>query len=229
MEKIGKWTIKEFKKLLLDDEFYYGEANKYALSASSFGKLLDGTYDPESWKEPNEWKSYFEVGKYFHVQTLEPHKLKNFDVRDVTRRSAGDEYLKQSEVDNLEAMKVAQDASIEARGLIYGPRVEYEVPGVVNIEGIWLKGKCDIMNPDVGWLADLKTSSGHMPFYQGATKYGYNSQAWVYWKIFNYPTKYINVGKSNHNIDIITPPQEYYKKGKVRALEAIKLYKENYV
>lgn len=229
MEKIGKWSKEEFVELLKDDEFYYGEANDYALSASSFGKLLDGSYHPEMWKEPREWKSYFDVGRYFHVQTLEPHKLHEFDVRDVVRRSPGDTFLKQSEVDNLEAMKVAQDAHIEARGLLYGPNVEYEVPGVVNIDGVWLKGKCDAANPDVNWLVDLKTSSGHMPFYQGAAKYGYNSQAWVYWKIFGMPTKYVTVNKKTHDVQIETPPQSYYKKGKERALEAIKIYKENYV
>lgn len=105
-----------FNKKLEDDNFYYGKVRNYAVSASNIGNILDGTFGSDD----SGWKLHYEIGKYFHVQTLEPDKLDKFDVRDVDRRKPGDQYLKESEVEKIKAMKVSHDADVEARGILYG-------------------------------------------------------------------------------------------------------------
>ena len=211
-------------KLRNDDEYYGGLGRDY-LSASDISGILDGTYS----KTPvREWKQVFEMGKYFHVQTLEPEKLGNFIVKDVPRRKKGEEFLKQSEVEIVKAMKLSHDRNIEARGILYGPEVEYEVPAITTIEGIPFKGKADIINESIGYLGDLKSTSNLYNFDSSIEKW-YCAQLWVYWKLFGKPTVYIVVDKTTLETQVIYPSKHFYALGKALVLKAIDIYKSEYV
>ena len=212
--------------LLRDDNEYYTGVGRDYLSASDIQDIIDGTYTKEI--QEREWKIHFEVGKYFHVQTLEPHKLDRFDVRDVARRKAGDQYLKQKEVDNLREMKLSHDRSNEARGLLYGPGVEYEVPMVGEIEGVKFKGKADCLNPMLGWCVDLKSTSNIDNFGVSIEKW-YGPQLWIYWKLSGLPTAYVVVDKKTLETKIIYPSKHFYALGKAKVLKAIEIYKRDYV
>ena len=218
-------TDKEFKELLVDDNLYYGEVRDYAISASSIGGLLDGSFGNDS----SEWKKHFEIGKLFHVQTLEPEKLGKFDIRDVSRRKKGDEFLKQSEADMCAAMKVSHDSNATARGVIYGPGVQYEVPSYTVIEGVLFIGKADIVNPQIGYLGDLK-STGNFDGFDDSVRKWYGPQLWLYYKIFGMPTAYVVTEKKSvePRTDVITPAKHHYANGKAQVLEAIEIYKEQY-
>ena len=207
---------------LKDDDFYYGDIRKAAVSASNINAILEGTFEEEQ-----EFKAAFLVGRYFHQLTLEPHKIDDFDVRDVARRKAGEVFLKQSEADLCEEMKKSHDAVPMARGILYGPGVEYEIPGLTIIEGVLFIGKCDILNPQIGYLGDLKSTSNLMGFSQSIRKW-YTSQLWLYWKIFGYPTAYITTDKKTLKTEVIFPERYFYADGKAKVLEAIEVYKRNY-
>lgn len=211
-----------FKESLLNDTYYYGEVRQSAISASTINSILDGTFG-----EPSEWKIVFEVGKYFHCLTLEPEKIPAFEVRDVPRRKAGEKYLKQSEVDMCIGMKKSHDAFPEARGIIYGPNVEYEIPGYTIIDGVLFIGKCDINNPDIGYIGDLK-STGNLYGFDNSIEKWYTSQLWLYWKIFNLPTAYVVTEKKSLVTEVIYPDRDMYHEGKKKVLAAIKIYKQEY-
>ena len=214
--------MKNFNIKLQDDDYYYKEVRKAAISASNINSILDGSFG-----EPTPWKIHFSIGSYFHELTLEPEKIDNYDVRDVPRRKAGETFLKQKEVDLCKSMKVSHDASVQARGVLYGPGVEYEVPGYTIIDGVLFVGKCDIMNPDIGYIGDLK-STGNMPGFDESIQKWYTSQLWIYWKIFNLPTVYIAVCKQSLDTRVIYPEKYQYADGKAKVLRAIVEYKKNY-
>ena len=213
-----------FREDLQDDEYYYGDIRNAAVSASNINSILDGTF-----MEPSVWKIHFEVGKYFHCQTLEPEKVLDFDVRDVARRSPGDKYLKKSEQTMCRGMKVSHDSNVEARGILYGPGVEYEVPGFTIIDGVLFIGKCDIRNPLIRYIGDLKSTRDLFSFPSSVEKW-YTSQMWIYWKIFNMPTVYVVTEKKpKHPRTTVSYPEQYlYAQGKAKVLEAITIYKRDY-
>lgn len=144
----------------------------------------------------------------------------------VFKRSLVSDDISLDDLAHLERLESAVNASVEARGLLYGPNIKYEEPNVMEIEGLPWKGKADVVNDDIGYLVDLKTT-GYMPrFKQAAEKYGYTSQAWIYYKLFGLPTKYVIVDKTTCEVDVWSPPRSFYVKGKARALEACEKYQE---
>ena len=218
-------TNEQIVDKLRDDDEYYGGLGREYLSASDIGDILDGTYTKIP--QDREWKPHFEIGKMFHVQTLEPHKLGKFDVRDVPRRFAGEEFIKYKEAMMVENMKHSHDAHITARGLLYGPEVNYEQPGITTIEGIPFKGKADCLNPLVGWCVDLK-STGRIQYFSDSISKWYTAQLWIYYKLFGLPTAYVVVDKTSLETQVIYPPKHFYAQGKAKVLEAIDIYKRDY-
>ena len=216
---------KAFKTKLLDDNFYYGPVREYVLSASNIGNILDGTFGQDS---TNEWKIHYEIGKLFHVQTLEPLKLENFEIVDVERRKPGDQYIKLSEAEMVKSMKVSHDSNIEARGVLYGPGVSYEIPGYVVVEDVLFIGKADIMNPMIGYIGDLKSTRSIDSFEESIRKW-YGPQLWLYFKIFGYPTIYIATEKNTEpQTAVISPAKHHYAMGKAQVLEAIEIFKRDH-
>lgn len=215
------------KEKLTNDEYYYGDARKRAISASDVMPLNDGTYDPD---KPQEWKPHYEVGRYFHVQTLEPEKIGKFDIRDVKRRMSGEEFLKQGEVDMCKAMKQSHDSHPEARGVIYGPGVQYEVPEVMELNGVQVIGKCDILNPMIQHLGDLKSTS-NFDYFEDSVEKWYCPQLYVYWKLFNLPTVYVVTEKAKvaPRTKVIYPTRHSYERGRELTLSAIEIYKNNFL
>ena len=212
------------EKLRDDDEYYTGIGRNF-LSASDIGDILDGTYSKIP--QDREWKPHFEIGKMFHVQTLEPEKMGKFDVRDVPRRGNGETFIKASEAKMVANMKVSHDAHIPARGLLYGPDVNYEQPAIMTLEGVPFKGKADCLNPNVGWCVDLKSTARMHHFNESIGKW-YTAQLWIYYKLFGLPTAYVVVDKRTMECKVIYPPKHFYAQGKAKVLEAIGIYKRNY-
>lgn len=213
----------DFKNRLKDDGYYYGEVRESAISASNINDIISGEFGLST----NDWAPHFEIGKYFHVQTLEVDKLDKFEIRDVERRYAGEEFLKQSEVDMCKAMKESHDSHIEARGVLYGPGVEDEVPSFTVIDGVLFIGKADIVNPMIGYIGDLKSTSNMMNFETSIKKW-YQSQLWLYWKMFGKPTAYVVTDKKSLGTKVMYPQNYHYAGGKATVLEAIHIYKEQY-
>jgi hypothetical protein len=156
-------TKKDILEKLKIDEHYYGEFGQQFRSNSDISVLLK---NPLALNKSQGTNINFLVGGYFHTAILEPDKLKNFKIIESTTRntkaykeiSGGEMCLLQHEVDKTELLIDTMKQNKFCMDLINGINVEYEQPGIKEIEGMWWKGKADIVNHDERLVIDLKTT-----------------------------------------------------------------------
>ena len=110
------------------------------------------------------------------------------------------------------------------RGLIRGIDVEYEKPGIAELEGTMWKGKADIVNHDDKLVIDLKTTSDINSFKRSAYRWNYDSQAYIYSKLFGYEFVFIAIDKNTHQIAIIDCSADFYESGKDKVKRAVEAY-----
>ena len=96
------------------------------------------------------------------------------------------------------------------RDLIRSGNVEYEKPEITELEGQLWKGKADIVNHDEKLIIDLKTTADITKFKYSASKYNYDSQAYIYSKLFGYEMLFIVIDKNTHQIGIFDCSPEFY-------------------
>ncbi len=222
--------MKDVLKKLENDEHYYGEFGKQYLSNSDISKLLT---DPLSLRQEQKQIPAFLIGGYFHTAILEPDKLKKFKIIDATTRntklykeiSGGEMCLLQSEVDRLELMIDKMLKNKACVDLIRGINVEYEKPGITELEGLKWKGKADIVNHDERLIVDLKTTADLHKFRYSASKYNYDSQAYIYQHLFGYELIFIAIDKTTHQIGIFDCSPDFLARGKNKVERAVEQYK----
>ena len=215
---------------LVDDEQYYGAFGRQFRSNSDIMTLLT---NPLALGTPQKPNINFLVGGYFHTAILEPNKLKKYKIVESSTRntkaykeiSGGEMCLLQHEVDNLEMLIDTMKANNVCKGLIEGINVEYEQPGIKEIEGLWWKGKADIVNHDERLIVDLKTTSDITKFRSSAFRYNYDSQAYIYRKIFGYDLIFIAIDKKTGQIGIFDCSDAFYESGKDKVQQAVEQYK----
>jgi len=215
---------------LRDDEHYYGKFGKQYLSNSDISTLLT---NPLALGEPSKPSAAFLVGGYFHTAILEPDKLKKYKVIESSTRntkaykeiSGGELCLLQHEVDQIELMTDKIMENDVCRGLIRNQTIEYEKPGITELEGLQWKGKADIVNHEEGLIIDLKTTSDITKFRSSAWRYNYDSQAYIYSKLFGYEMLFIVIDKTTHQIGIFDCSPEFYERGADKVQQAAEQYK----
>ena len=220
---------KEILDRLKNDEDYYGEFGQQFLSNSNISTLLT---NPLALKEPMEKSPALLVGGYFHTAILEPEKLFNFKVINTTTRntnlykemSGGEMCLLQHEADKTEALVDRIMSNEICRSLIRDGNVEYEVPGIIELFGNMWKGKADILNHDEKLIIDLKTTSNIHEFKWSAKKYNYNSQAYIYSKMFGYEMVFLVIDKNTQQIGIFDCSPDFYNKGEDKVKQASEVY-----
>jgi hypothetical protein len=221
---------KEIINKLKQDEHYYGDYGKQFLSNSDISILLK---NPKMLREPKPKTSAMVIGGYFHTAILEPGKLKSFKVIESSTRntkkykemSDGEICLLQHEVDKIELMQEAIMDNDICRGLIENlGTVEYEVPGVAEIFGNKWKGKADIVNHDERLVIDLKTTSDIDRFRWSASKFNYDSQAYIYSNLFGYEMLFMVIDKETHQIGLFDCSPEFYKAGEEKVRKATDAY-----
>jgi hypothetical protein len=102
-------------------------------------------------------------------------------------------------VDQLELLIDTMQSNNVCRDLINGINVEYEQPGIGEIEGMMWKGKADI--------------------------YNYDSQAYIYRKLFGYDLVFIAIDKKTKQIGIFDCSDAFYENGKDKVQQAVEQYK----
>jgi len=221
---------KEIYHKLKNDEHYYGDFGKQFLSNSDISTLLK---NPLALYEPRPSSPAFLVGGYFHTAILEPHKLKSFKIVEASNRntkaykeiSGGEMCLLKSEADHVELMTQVMLDNDVCKGLIQGVNVEYEQPNVTELFGNKWKGKADIINHDEKLIIDLKTTSDIDRFRWSASKYNYDSQAYIYSKLFHgYEFLFMVIDKNTHQIGLFDCSPQFYEKGERKVETASEQY-----
>ena len=214
---------------LKNDEDYYGEFGNQFLSNSHVGRLLK---DPLRAFEPSKPSPAFLVGGYFHTCILEPDKLEKFKIVKSTTRNTktykdvagGELCLLQHEVDAIELMREKVMANDICRDLIQLGNVKYEVPMVTELFNNKWKGKADIVNHDEKLIIDLKTTADIEKFQWSASKFNYDSQAYIYSKLFGYEFLFIVIDKNTHQIGMFDCSPQFYERGEEKVRKASEAY-----
>ena len=215
---------------LRDDKHYYGDFGKKYLSNSDIKTLLT---NPLALGKASEMRPAFLVGGYFHTAILEPDKLKKYRVIPSSTRntkvykemSGGGLCLLKHEVDQIELMSDIMLDNNVCKGLIRDSNTEYESPEIKKIEGEMWKGKADIINHNEKLVIDLKTTSDIQKFRWSASKFNYDSQAYIYSELFGYELIFIVIDKNTHQLGIFDCSDEFYAKGSDKVQRAVEAYK----
>jgi hypothetical protein len=214
---------------LRNDEDYYGDFGKKYLSNSDIKTLLT---NPLALGKASEMRPAFLVGGYFHTAILEPDKLKKYKVIESTTRntkaykemSGGELCLLQHEVDQIELMTEKILGNQVCYDLINGPNTSYEEPNIKLIEGEMWKGKADIINHHERLVVDLKTTNDLKKFRYSASKFNYDSQAYIYRELFGYEMVFVVIDKNNLQIGLFDCSPDFYERGRVKVQEAVQAY-----
>ena len=223
--------MKEIYEKLRNDEHYYGDYGKQFLSNSDISTLLK---NPRDLHKPRPSSPAFLVGGYFHTAILEPDKLNRFKIIDATTRntkkykeiSDGEICLLQHEVDKIQLMTETMMSNNVCRDLIKPvlAEVDYEEPRVGKIfDNMW-KGKADIINHEEKLVIDLKTTADIDKFRWSASKYNYDSQAYIYSTLFGYEMIFIVIDKETRQVGIFDCSPEFYKRGEEKVRQASAAY-----
>jgi len=216
---------------LKQDKHYYGEFGNKFLSNSNISTLLK---DPAKLRENKPSTPAFLVGGYFHTAILEPEKLKSFRIVEASTRntkiykelSGGEMCLLQSEVDKIELMTQAMMDNDICRDLIKPllGDVIYEEPATIELFGNMWKGKADIINHEEKLVIDLKTTNDIDKFRWSASKYNYDSQAYIYSKLFGYEMLFIVIDKNSNRIGLFDCSPDFYSRGEEKVRQASAAY-----
>ena len=223
---------KKIIEKLKQDEHYYGDYGKQFLSNSDISILLK---NPKLLRESKPKSTAMVIGGYFHTAILEPNKLKRFRIIESSTRntkkykemSEGEICLLQHEVDKIELMTEAMMDNKICGNLIMGTSGQmndFEVPGVTELFGNKWKGKADIINHEEKLVIDLKTTSDLDKFRWSASKFNYDSQAYIYSNLFGYEMLFMVIDKETHQIGLFDCSPDFYKSGEEKVRKATDAY-----
>jgi hypothetical protein len=220
---------KQILKKLRNDEDYYGDFGNQFLSNSHIGKLLK---DPLNVFKPSKRTPAFAVGGYFHTCILEPDKLESFKViksktrntKEYKELSGGEICLLEHEVDGILLMRDTVMANDICKDLIRGLQTEYEQPGIIDLYDNKWKGKADIVNHEEKLVIDLKTTGDIDRFKWSASKFNYDSQAYIYSKMFGYEMLFIVIDKTTRQLGMFDCSPEFYERGEDKVRRASEAY-----
>ena len=223
---------KKIIEKLKQDEHYYGDYGKQFLSNSDISILLK---NPRLLGEDKPKSTAMVIGGYFHTAILEPNKLESFKIiKSSTRNtkvykemSGGEICLLQHEVDKIELMREAIMDNKICADLIMGTNGkmnDFEVPGVTEIHGNMWKGKADIINHEEKLIIDLKTTSDIEKFRWSASKFNYDSQAYIYSNLFGYEMLFMVIDKETLQIGLFDCSPAFYSSGEDKVRKATDAY-----
>ena len=223
-------THQEIIDRLKDDKEYYAGLGKAYLSNSDIGLLLA---NPKGYGKPREDNKSFAEGRYFHKCLIEPHKVKDTPFVDVSSRNTK-EYknfceshnyefvLLKKEIENIDSLVATMKSNIQFFEAIYREGNQYELPGVGDIHGQMWKGKADIVCDDM--IIDLKTTSDIHKFKYSARAYNYDSQCFIYEKLFGKPLVFFVIDKETSQLGIYRPTESFVSGGEEKVKRAIAVY-----
>ena len=225
-------------ELLRDDQEYYGGVGKQYLSNSDIGTLLK---NPEDFGVSRPDNKNFAEGRYFHQLILEPEKAKETHIVDFASRNTKgykeacldmnlEVLLLKKEADNIENLVSRMTGNLDFFELIHAKGNNFEVPNIMTYSSVidekhsvtqW-KGKADIVGKD--YVIDLKTTSNIDDFKWNARKYNYDSQAFIYSRLFGKPMMFLVIEKQTGRMGMFTGNDDFYIRGQEKMHRAIEVY-----
>ena len=232
-------TIEEKAKLIekaYDDEYYYGELNRKALSSSSIKLLVDS---PKKYHYVQKYGSFetqgLRDGRLLHTLVLEPEKWDEFIFVDVASKNAKAYKEAKEEHGIVYTRKEKEDAERLADALLRNDKAQhflyksqFEVPSIGIVNDYPFRGKADIITKS-GGICDIKTTTDIRGFKYAASKYGYEIQVYIYCKLFNvnyFDFTFLVLDKSSLDIGVFQVSEEFYMRGKEKTELGISRYKE---
>ena len=215
---------------LRDDNEYYGGIGKNYLSNSDIGILLN---NPQDYGNAREDSKVFMDGRYFHQLILEPDKAKDMPSVDVSTRTTK-EYkafcednnlpfcMLKKEQDDIQKLVSIVNSNILFYDEIYKAGNLYETPAVGEINGMQWKGKADIVTDEI--VIDLKTTSDINKFKWTAKSYNYDSQCYIYQKLFGKPLVFYVIDKVTGALGIFRPTEDFVGGGESKVIRAIEVF-----
>tara|TARA_R110000782_G_scaffold103458_2_gene190915 strand:+ start:2738 stop:3469 length:732 start_codon:yes stop_codon:yes gene_type:complete len=219
-------------ELLRDDAEYYTGVGRNYLSNSDISKLLT---NPKEYGVPQPDNINFVKGRYFHQSILEPEKAKETLYVDASTRSTKiyksflEEHdtaftLLTKEKDALDENVKTMLGNFEFHQSIRAEGNLYEEPAIGEIKGMMWKGKADIITNDC--IIDLKTTGNIAEFKWSARKYNYDSQCYIYQKLFGKPLVFYVVDKGTNMLGMYRPSENFVAGGEEKVEKAIAVFKK---
>ena len=106
--------------------------------------------------------------------------------------------------------------------MVHVDTIAYEEPAVGEIFGAPWKGKADIIKPDM--IVDLKTTSNIDDFKFSARKYNYDSQAYVYEKLFGVPVVFLVIEKGSLRTSVVSCSTRFLQAGEQKVIQAVNVW-----
>jgi len=221
---------------LRDDKEYYTGIGRQYMSNSDISNLIS---NPSLYGVQQGDSLPFLQGRLFHTLILEPEKAaamisKAVDVasrntkvyKEASEDAGGEMLLLNKEVLATERMVSTMLGNMDFFDLIRDDNNVYEQPAIGNIMGHDFKGKADIITND--YVIDLKTTGNIRKFKWSAKMYGYNSQAYIYQKLFGKPMKFLVVDKTTLELGMFDPSTDFIGEGQDRVEEGLRVYAQFY-
>lgn len=228
----------ELLKRMSDDEFYYGELNRLALSSSSLKTLLSS---PKTYKFSLKYGSAesqaLRDGWLFHTAILEPNIFEAQTFIDVQSKNTKKFRDAKAENPRIFTAKEKSDAERLADAFLRNEHAkelirnsEFEVPVIGEVMGMPFRGKADVLAKDR--IVDLKTTTDIKGFSYSANKYGYDVQCYLYCNLFNLTHKdfyFLVLDKGSLDIGIFNCSEEFYFRGEEKVEKALDLYNKFFI
>jgi hypothetical protein len=217
------------EELRNDDEYYNGKG-KYYLSNSDIYALLT---NPKLFRAHKSDSKHFHEGRLFHQLILEPEKAVIVPQVDVSTRNTK-EYKTFCSDNNLEFAMLTKEyeeivhlasvmkSNIQFYDDIYREGNLYEEPIIGEIKGLQWKAKADIVTADS--IIDLKTTSDINKFRWSAKSYNYDSQCYIYQKLFGKPLYFYVIDKESEQLGLFRPSEEFVSGGEAKVERAMEVY-----
>jgi hypothetical protein len=217
--------------ILRDDKEYYSGIGKKYLSNSDIGVLLG---NPRDFGKKREDNKNFADGRYFHQLLLEPEKAMMTPYVDVSSRLTK-EYknfcednnfpfvMLKKEMEEIEKLVATMKGNIQFYDDIYNSGNEFEVPAIGEIQGMMWKGKADIVGPE--FIIDLKTTSDIHKFRYSAKSYNYDSQCYIYERLFGRKLAFYVIDKGTGQLGIFKPTDSFVQGGEAKVGRAIEVFR----
>ncbi len=226
-------------KKMYDDEYYYGELNKIALSSSSIKMLYDS---PKKYyyitKYGNKSSQGLRDGWLLHCLLLEPEKFHEQIFVDVQSKNTKKYKEAVEEYGTVYTAKEKSDAERLADAILKNESAlrllqdsQFEVPIIGEVMGMPFRGKADILSNN-GSICDIKTCADIKAFPYSAKKYGYDVQVYLYCNLFGvqyFDFKFLVIDKASLDVGIWDCSEEFYLSGEQKVRQGIDTYVEYFL